>query len=225
MSKKLGDRIKLARNNVGISQKGLAKKVGLSQTAIHKLECGWSLSSRRTIAIALACGVDPIWLDSGRGDMQLSGVDIIEKTEGESQFRHFPLIARVPHIPWSLIDEMCINDDFEQIEAKANSWIPVAPRTNERCYALTVQDDSMEPEFTQREIIIVDPTQNGGHNQYIIARLQGDNNPTFKQLIDLGNSSYLKPLNTRYPLINVEGNLEICGVVVCKYKEYFPCSS
>ncbi|MBF0612372.1 MAG: helix-turn-helix transcriptional regulator, partial [Magnetococcales bacterium] len=70
---KLSDRIQTSRKNAGFTQKELADRVGISQTAIHKLECGRSRSSRRTVAIAIACGVDPIWLETGRGDM-ISGM-------------------------------------------------------------------------------------------------------------------------------------------------------
>jgi SOS-response transcriptional repressor LexA len=221
MSMTLGERVQLARKNAGLTQKGLADKVEISQTAVHKLECGRSRSSRRTVTIALTCGVDPIWLDTGRGDMLLPGFGSGLAIEDEGQpYRPFPLIARVPLISWDLINSLCGDYDFAEIESEASSWVPVAPRTSERCYALSVPDDSMEPEFSEGEIIIVDPTQEGNHNQYLIARLQGDSHPTFKQLIVLGNRSYLKPLNARYPLIEVGGGFDMCGVVVCKYKDY-----
>ncbi len=223
MSMTLSDRIQLARKNAGLTQKGLADKVGISQTAVHKWECGRSRASRRTVSIALTCGVDPIWLDTGRGDMLLpgsgdSGSFAVE--EDGQPYRPFPLIARVPLISWADMQATCTDKDFEKIEAAATSWVPVAPRTSEQCYALTVPDDSMEPEFSEGEILIIDPTQAGAHNQFLIARLEGDSSPTFKQLIVLGNRSYLKPLNPRYPLIDVVGDLEVCGVVACKYKDY-----
>ena len=97
---------------------------------------------------------------------------------------------------------------------------PVAPRSSEKTFALRVPDDSMEPEFHEGEIIIVDPTLTGKHNLFLIARMEGDSLATFKQLIIVGNRTYLKPLNSRYPLIEVQGDLRICGVVVGKYKEY-----
>lgn len=222
MSMTLSDRIQLARKNAGLTQKGLADKVGISQTAVHKLECGRSRSSRRTVAIALTCGVDPIWLDTGRGDMLLPGSGSGGYSVGDEgqPYRPFPLIARVPLISWDMLDTLCGAGDLERFESDAQSWVPVAPRTSEQCFALTVPDDSMEPEFSEGEILIVDPTEIGTHNRFLIARLQGDSRPTFKQLIILGNRKYLKPMNARYPLIDIEGDMEICGVVVSKYKDY-----
>ena len=98
--------------------------------------------------------------------------------------------------------------------------IPVAPRSSDRTFALRVPDDSMEPEFRESEIIIVDPTLPGKHNQFLVTRMEGNSLATFKQLIVVGNRTYLKPLNSRYPLIDVQGAIRVCGVIVGKYKEY-----
>ncbi|MBF0585069.1 MAG: helix-turn-helix transcriptional regulator, partial [Magnetococcales bacterium] len=66
-----GERIVTARKQAKLTQKELADRVGISQTAVHKLESGKYKASRRTVSIALACGVDPIWLETGRGEMDL----------------------------------------------------------------------------------------------------------------------------------------------------------
>ena len=221
----LSERIKIARKHAGLTQKELADRVEISQTAVHKLECGRSKSSRRTVAIALTCGVDPIWLDTGRGEMSLLG-----STPGMSQaefaqaaedgtIHRAPLFARLPLISWEDASQSC-EEPIESFNPKAEAWIPVAPRSSERTFALRVPDDSMVPEFREGETIIVDPTLPGKHNQFIIARVEGDTMATFKQLTVVGNKTYLKPLNSRYPLIDVQGNVKVCGVVVGKYKEY-----
>ncbi|HAT49107.1 MAG TPA: hypothetical protein DCS88_02080 [Alphaproteobacteria bacterium] len=223
MTSTLSERIKLARKHAGITQKELALKVGISQTAIHKLEGGGSRSSRKTIAIALTCGVDPIWLDTGRGDMALSGTssflgDTGGSGDGGTAQRTYPMIARVPLISWEDLTRFC-GQIQENFSPEVISWIPVAPKASDRCFALKVPDDSMEPEFFEGEIIVIDPVMTVGHNQFLVSR-EGTNRPTFKQLILHGDKKYLKPLNSRYPLIEVKGELEICGVAVCKYKEF-----
>ncbi|MBF0625182.1 MAG: helix-turn-helix transcriptional regulator [Magnetococcales bacterium] len=67
MTNSLGWRIRHARHRGGFSQKELAEKVGISQTAIYKLEMGQTAHSQIKLAIAQACGVNPDWLDSGAG--------------------------------------------------------------------------------------------------------------------------------------------------------------
>ncbi|MBF0110205.1 MAG: helix-turn-helix domain-containing protein [Magnetococcales bacterium] len=223
MSTTLNERIKLARKHAGITQKELAERVGISQTAIHKLEGGGSRSSRKTIAIALTCGVDPIWLDTGRGEMALPGIasclaDSHGIGEGGVPHHSYPLIGRIPLTTW---DELIKFEgpSMEHFFPNVTSWIPVAPNASDRAFALKVADDSMESEFLEGEIIIIDPKRDASHNRFLVAR-EGMNRPTFKQFILHGEQRYLKPLNSRYPLIEVKGELQVFGSLVCKYKEY-----
>lgn len=222
----LSERIQTARKQAKLTQKELADRVGISQTAVHKLECGRSRSSRRTVSIALTCGVDPIWLDTGRGEMTLIGATpgmdhaALAKAAEDGELYRAPIFARLPLISWDDANNYCEESDELFHPKEVESWIPVAPRSSDRTFAIRVPDDSMEPEFQEGEIIIVDPTLPGKHNQFLVARMEGDTTATFKQLILVGNKKYLKPLNSRYPLIDIQGSLHVCGVVVSKYKEY-----
>lgn len=223
MKSTLSERIKQARKHANLTQKELADKVGISQTAVHKIECGRSGSSRKTVAIALTCGVDPIWLDTGRGEMALPGgapysAEFDSVGKDGKPVHTYPLLARVPLISWDELAKFC-GESEENFKPDVTSWVPVAPRASDRSFAMKVPDDSMEPEFYEGEIIIIDPTRKGSHNQFLVAR-EGTNRPTFKQLILHGDQQYLKPLNSRYPLIEVKNAVTVCGVAVCKYKEY-----
>ena len=77
-------------------------------------------------------------------------------------------------------------------------------------YALRVIGDSMEPEFPEGMILIVEPEMDFAPNDFVIVK-NGDE-ATFKQLIKDGLDWYLKPLNPRYP-IKPLGNSKIIGVV------------
>ena len=214
----LGRRVRAARKQAGFTQKGLADLVGISQTAVYKLEGGKSKSSRCTVAIALQCGVDPVWLDNGKGEM--SPVPVTPASTEDGQSHRVPLFARLPLVSWEEASRICQTAAAALHPQEVEAWIPVAPRSSERAFALRVPDDSMNPEFLEGEILIVDPTLPGKHNQYLIARMDNDALPTFKQLIVVGKRTYLKPLNVRYPLIDVSASLQVCGVVVGKYREY-----
>jgi phage repressor protein C with HTH and peptisase S24 domain len=71
------DRIKLARRHSGLNQKNLAAQAGLNQTSISDLETGRSKNSTFSTKIATVCGVSPLWLSTGEGQM-LDGVDNTE---------------------------------------------------------------------------------------------------------------------------------------------------
>ncbi|MBF0214182.1 MAG: helix-turn-helix transcriptional regulator [Magnetococcales bacterium] len=62
-------RFRTARLHANLTQQSLAEKVGITQAAIHKLESGQFRSSRKTVAIAMVCQVNPVWLETGVGEM------------------------------------------------------------------------------------------------------------------------------------------------------------
>ncbi|HEJ2752684.1 TPA: transcriptional regulator AlpR [Pseudomonas aeruginosa] len=65
----LKDRIKAARKHAHLSQVQLAQAVGMTQTSISDLERGKSRATSFVARIAGACGVNPLWLAEGRGEM------------------------------------------------------------------------------------------------------------------------------------------------------------
>lgn len=52
-----------------MTQRELAQAVGVSQPVISQLESGENLQSVHLLKIASACGVDPVWLSEGSGEM------------------------------------------------------------------------------------------------------------------------------------------------------------
>lgn len=65
----LGTRIKAARKHAGLNQTQLATAVGLSQQQISSLETDVADETTAIVRIARVCGVNPLWLDDGQGDM------------------------------------------------------------------------------------------------------------------------------------------------------------
>lgn len=231
----LGDRIQNARKVAGLTQKELADMVGISQTAVHKLECGRSKSSRKTVTIALTCGVDPVWLETGRGEMSITSHNALSaqtsssrqiaenerkySTSRSSQSSTPQNVSssgstKIPLLSWS---EAGGRLDHSQENAE---FVHLGPQVNDHAFALKVSGDSMETEFSNGDIILIDPTLTPNNNSFVVVRLLGEDNATFKQLIMDGGRRYLKPLNPRYPIIEIDYRASICGVVTSKYKEY-----
>lgn len=66
----LGDRLKAARRHAKLhTQEQLAKKSGVSQQTISKIERGMVDSSGFVVHLAKACGVRPEWLAMEDGEM------------------------------------------------------------------------------------------------------------------------------------------------------------
>ncbi len=74
----------------------------------------------------------------------------------------------------------------------------------------------MEPKFQDGDLIFVDPEATCVHCSYVVARLDDDNQATFKQLIIESGQKYLKALNPSWPdpLILINGNCTLVGRVV-----------
>jgi SOS-response transcriptional repressor LexA len=93
-------------------------------------------------------------------------------------------------------------------------------------YPLQVLDDSMEPEFPEKCIIVVEPSDVCATGAYVVAETQGDR--WFRQYISEGDGKRLVALKEGYPDIPLdEGAFKIVGVVVQrnlgrKIKHYYP---
>ena len=70
------------------------------------------------------------------------------------------------------------------------------------------------PSFPEGTIIIVDPEREATPGRYVVVRQNSDTECTFKQLVRDAGKHYLKPLNPRYPLLEMLPDAVICGVLV-----------
>lgn len=75
-----GERIKLVREEMELTQKELAKLSGVSQTTIADLERGRNHGSAHIAKIAKALNVNPIWLTDGSGKREIGQIIPIGKT-------------------------------------------------------------------------------------------------------------------------------------------------
>lgn len=211
------DRIKAARTNAKLTQAALADAVGIKQASISELETGKSLSSTYNATIAKACGVDPVWLETGRGRMLPS----------ESNVEPGPDIkGRVPLISWVQAGSWCEVEDLYAV-GDAEEWLPCPTSHGERTYALRVRGESMfnpheRRSFRDGDIIYVDPDKQAESGSAVIAKLDDSQEATFKQLVVEGEERYLKALNPNWPdqIIRINGSASICGVVIGKYEAF-----
>ena len=65
-----GDRLKLLRKTIGLTQEQLAQRLGIGKAALSMIETGKAaLSSRNKNILVQELNVNPDWLDSGEGEM------------------------------------------------------------------------------------------------------------------------------------------------------------
>jgi len=78
-------------------------------------------------------------------------------------------------------------------------------------YALQVLGDSMEPEFREGAIIIVDPSVPLHHNAYVVIDYKGET--TFRQFVVRDDKHYLVALNDAYEDELITEEYTIRGII------------
>jgi Peptidase S24-like len=106
-------------------------------------------------------------------------------------------------VEWVTLDELLRSPMFQK-----NANVDGQPRV----FGLKIQDDTNEPKLFQGSIAEINMDREPKPGDFVLARCDKDEPPTIKQLVIDGGRTFLKPFNTRYPIIT-PANLEIVGVV------------
>ena len=81
-------------------------------------------------------------------------------------------------------------------------------------YALQVTDDSMEPEFSNNCIVIIDHVGQCHHGQFVFVEYEGVR--WFRKYEEKNGNKYLSPLNPAYPDILLDNSFDVIGIVIQK---------
>ena len=102
--------------------------------------------------------------------------------------------------------------------ATRSGWLPRPFVSAPRAFAVKVEGDSMtnpngSPSFPEGTILIMDPDRSAEPGRFVIVRQKDDTECTFKQLVRDSGRFFLKPLNPRYPILEMLPDAVICGVL------------
>lgn len=81
-------------------------------------------------------------------------------------------------------------------------------------FALMVLGDSMEPEFVEGEVILIEPEGLATDGSYVLAQLAGE--WIFRRLVRHGGGWQLQALNPAYPAADIPGLDVVKGVIIQK---------
>jgi SOS-response transcriptional repressor LexA len=126
-------------------------------------------------------------------------------------------VRRVPLVSWVAAGRWGDAED-PYLVGEGHAEVNVYDRVGPRAFALTVRGESMTapsglPSFPAGTTIIVDPDVEAQPGRFVVVRLEGDDEATFKRLSVDGGRTFLEPLNPRYPVIEVDRPMTIVGVV------------
>ena len=145
-------------------------------------------------------------------DKPYGWMDRVNDGENDKTSAAVDTINYVPLIDKSTACRYQSYTDSRQYESTER--IPVPIPVGKRAFAIRVLADSMEPRFLNGDIIIIDPDIEPKPLDFVLALDTSSNNIAFKQLIEDGKRSFLKPLNPRYPLVEIQNYHSMIGKVV-----------
>lgn len=198
-------KIKKIMKQKGIKQNKLAEMIGVVPQNLNAYMTGkrrFGDKNLNRIAQALEVSIESLYTDTN--------VTAAEPKKG----RRIPIISWVQAGAWHEAVDM-------YQPGYAEDWTSYDTK-DEYSFALTVEGDSMEPEFRKGDVVIVSPSVDHQSGDYVIAKFGDD--VTLKKLKVMDDTVLLKPLNPDYDDIIIRGgdrkNLRIVGKVIGKFVRY-----
>lgn len=194
----LSERLKLSMKNSGFTQASLAEAVGMAQSSVWKLVSGEASSSRRLVDIASVLGVDAEWLQNG-GD---------PKSAKSTALPPFKAITE-KYTEMPVIKGNKISSDKFLIPTNI---FKIALKTYE------IESDTGVNEITKGSIVVIDPKEIPSQNDLVLAEI--NKNISAYRYIKNAANSYLSVDDPRIPLVLVDENINLLGVIVLLSKRY-----
>lgn len=183
-----------------ISATELSRRTGVRQPIIHRLIAGENINP--TLAT-----IKPI-----ADHFMVTVSQLIGEKEIDSVWSGF---TAGQHNGWNKIPLIT----WDQLDVPAKDWrftefALVDSDVGINAYALTIENDCMEPVFPKNCIVIVDPKQLAWELDYVIVQISG-NIGTIRQYIIIDDKKYITPINRKSGTIcELLAQDNILGVVV-----------
>ncbi len=217
-------RIKSQRAVSGMTQEALAKLLGVNRVSVSQWERGdTSPKGDNLINLAKALGVRPEWLlfgeDGGISESRNPGYRNVEPAE-IPRGSQVPILSYVQAGHWR---EMCeqataFDGNVEYVTAS----VDIGP-----CgFGLWLRGKSMEPRFSEGDLLLADPDVAPKPGDYVIAK-NGSEEATFKKyrprgIDETGRDVFeLVPLNEDFPTLHSDRQPITIIATVIEHRTFF----
>jgi len=192
----IGRRVAHARKEASLSQQAVADRFGISRAAVAQWESGDTHPGMTKLeGLAQVLNVRLEWLATGKGSKR--GHDTAGPLS-ESQ-RPAPLLSWEASATWP---------GHANAANIANPPLVTRAETGVRVFALSIEDESMSPEFTPGDHVIVDPDIAPQAGDFVVARSADDDVPVLRLYRALerpeGETAELVPLNAAWPTRRID---------------------
>ncbi|CED71571.1 putative phage repressor protein CI [Aliivibrio wodanis] len=203
--------VKARLKELSVTQEALAEKIGVTPGGL-----GHWLNGRRDPSLEIIAKIlkelrlDKLILNSD-GSLEYPSLENTTPSPELAYKNSFPVISAVQAGAWT---EACEPYSLNEVD----EFLFTTEKANEHSFWLKVKGDSMtsnsSPSFPEGTAVLVDPCIEPESGKLVIAKLSDVNEATFKRLIIDAGQKYLKPLNPDYPMLPINGNCKIIGVVI-----------
>lgn len=152
----IGDRIRLKRKELKLTQQELARKMqGVSHVAISQWESNTTKPNAENLyELSLLLGCDFAWLLKGEGSNVATVVNLDKQ--------QVPILSIEDILEWNGTHPIGIKKEGE--------FIMTNYKISELAFALRIIGDSMNPEFIEGDIVIIDPTIKPKPGEFVLAK-------------------------------------------------------
>ena len=171
-------RIKSAREDLKLTKRELAKRIGVHESSINKYEKGLvDIPLSKISELARVLKVTEAYLMGWE-----------EKSEQPTQGLQIPVLGTVAAgIPISAVEDIL---DYEEVP---QSW-----ESQGEFFGLRIKGDSMEPRMESGDVVIVKQQSDANSGDTVIVLVNGDD-ATCKRLQKTDNGIMLVSTNPKYP--------------------------
>lgn len=194
-----GERVTLILEEQKRSKAWLAEQIGISKQSMNYV-MNHSRKPKFVSEIASALNVNPEWLTSGTGNIVLPNQPCDVRT--------IPIL-HPSDIP--LLHEKKLSSE-QHVMGNAS--------LSENCFAIHLDNKSMEPLFKQGTILIFDPQVKPTTGDFVIFTVIKSDDVLFRQLFIDGADTYLKAVDPMYRVM-VNEKIAVHGVLIesrCMFK-------
>lgn len=199
----IGDQIRKARKEAGLSQQALADLIGVTRASISQWESNTpKLRDEHIIALSRH-------LNRPMSTFARFGGDTVTTTDDEG--KHLIVLLN-----WEDLAHVALGGKVQSQALKKPAYLEVTKEISKRAIAFVIQDDSMEDDFFAGEEIVIDPDiKPADDKDYVLVRLKSGEH-LFRRYQPRGSAYDLVATNADWDTVSVSPRnpAEIIGTMV-----------